>query len=179
MQRRFGEVTVELVQGDITRQPDVDAIANAANAELRTGGGVAGAIHRAAGPGLEAEAVPLGPIAPGECVMTSGHDLPNPHVLHCLGPVHGRDEPAAELLASCYRRGLELVDEHGLGSVAFPAISTGVFGYPVREAAEVALTSIRDTAPALRSVRLVRMVLHGAGDLEVHQEVLAALSDPG
>lgn len=176
-ERRFGDVTVEVVQGDITRQPDVDAIANAANAELRTGGGVAGAIHRAAGPGLEAEAVPLGPIAPGECVLTSGHDLPNPHVLHCLGPVHGRDEPSDELLASCYRRGLEIVDEHGLRSVAFPAISTGVFGYPVAPAAEVALTTIRDAAPSLRSVRLVRMVLHAAGDLAIHEDVLRDLPD--
>lgn len=178
MQRTFGEVTVELVRGDITDQPDVDAIANAANAELRTGGGVAGAIHRAAGPGLADEAVPLGPIAPGEVVLTGGHDLPNPHVLHCLGPVYGRDEPSDELLADCYRRALEVADDHDLTSVAFPAISTGAFGYPLRPATEVALTTIRDTAPSLRSVRLVRMVLHTAGDLEVHEEVLGELDDP-
>lgn len=178
MQRRFGEVTVELVQGDITRQPDVDAVVNAANAELRTGGGVAGALHRAAGPGLAEEAVPLGPIAPGEVVVTGAHDLPNAHVLHTLGPVHGRDEPADELLASCYRRALELADEHGLTSVAFPAISTGAFGYPLRPATEVALTTIRDVAPTLGSVRLVRMVLHSAGDLRVHEDVLASLDEP-
>lgn len=175
MRRRFGEVTVELVQGDIAAQPDVDAVVNAANAELRTGGGVAGAIHRAAGPGLADEAVPLGPIAPGECVLTSGHDLPNPHVIHCLGPVHGRDEPADELLASCYRRALRTADEHGLASVAFPAISTGAFGYPLRPATEVALATIRETATELDSVRLVRMVLHSADDLAVHEEVLTGL----
>ncbi|MBW3658859.1 MAG: macro domain-containing protein [Actinobacteria bacterium] len=179
MRRTFGEVTVELVQGDITAQPDVDAVVNAANAELRTGGGVAGAIHRAAGPGLAEEAVPLGPIAPGEVVLTGGHGLPNAHVLHALGPVHGRDEPADELLASCYRRALELADEHDLTSVAFPAISTGAFGYPLRPATEVALATIRDVAPSLRSVRLVRMVLHGAGDLEVHEDVLGSLDEPG
>lgn len=176
MPQRFADVTLELVQGDIVAQPDLDAIVNAANAELRTGGGVAGAIHRAAGPGLADEAVPLGPIAPGECVLTGGHDLPNPHVLHCLGPVYGRDEPGDELLASCYRRALATADEHGFTSVGFPAISTGAFGYPVRPAAEVALTTIRDVAPELRSVRLVRIVLYGAGDLEVHREVLSGLS---
>lgn len=176
VQQRFADLTLELVQGDIVAQPDLDAIVNAANAELRTGGGVAGAIHRAAGPGLADEAVPLGPIAPGECVLTSGHELPNPHVLHCLGPVYGRDEPADELLASAYRHALELGDEHGLTSIGFPAISTGAFGYPVRPAAEVALATIRDVAPELRSVRLVRMVLHGDEDLAVHRDVLSGLS---
>ncbi|MBW3620067.1 MAG: macro domain-containing protein [Actinobacteria bacterium] len=176
MEQRFAELTVELVQGDIVDQPDLDAIVNAANAELRPGGGVAGAIHRAAGAGLAEEAVPLGPIAPGECVLTGGHALPNPHVLHCLGPVHGRDEPGDELLASCYRRALETADEHRLASIGFPAISTGVFGYPVREAAEVALRTIRDVAPDLRTVRLVRMVLHSRDDLAVHREVLGDLA---
>lgn len=176
MHHRFGDLTLELVQGDIAAQHDLDAIVNAANAELRTGGGVAGAIHRAAGPGLAEEAVPLGPIAPGECVMTSGHDLPNPWVLHCLGPVYGRDEPGDELLASCYRRGLAIADEHELTSVGFPAISTGAFGYPARPAAEVALRTIRDVAPELRSVRLVRMVLHSDDDLAVHREVLSDLA---
>jgi O-acetyl-ADP-ribose deacetylase len=123
-----GGATLELVVGDITRQPDLDAITNAANAELRIGGGVAGAIHRAAGPGLEAECAPLAPIEPGQVVLTGGHELPNPHVLHALGPVWGHDEPADELLASCYRRALELADEHGLTSVGFPALSTGAFG---------------------------------------------------
>lgn len=177
MQRRCGEVTIELTRGDIAAQPDIGAVVNAANAELRTGGGVAGAIHRAAGPGLEEEAVPLGPIAPGECVMTSGHGLPNPYVVHCLGPVHGRDEPAEELLASCYRRALEIADDHGLTSVAFPAISTGAFGYPLRPATEVALRTILELVPDLRHVRLVRMVLHAQRDLDVHEAVLADLTD--
>jgi O-acetyl-ADP-ribose deacetylase (regulator of RNase III) len=121
----IGEVTLELVEGDITSQPDIDAIVNAANALLMPGGGVAGAIHRAAGAELAAECRPHAPIAPGEAVITSGQRLPNPWVIHCLGPVYGVDEPAAELLASCYHRALALAEEHGLQSVAFPALSTG------------------------------------------------------
>ena len=93
-QRQLDTVAVETVQGDIANQPDLDAIVNAANAELRIGGGVAGAIHRAAGPGLEQECIPLGPIRPGDAVISAGHNLPNAHVIHCLGPVYGRDEPA-------------------------------------------------------------------------------------
>ena len=91
MKREINGVTLECVQGDITSQGDVAAIVNAANAELRTGGGVAGAIHRAAGPGLEEEARPLAPISPGEAVITGAHGLPNRHVIHALGPVYGRD----------------------------------------------------------------------------------------
>ena len=96
-------VRVECVRGDITSQEDVAAIVNAANAELRSGGGVAGAIHRAAGPGLAREARPLAPISPGEAVITGAHDLPNHYVIHTLGPVYGQDRPEAELLANCYR----------------------------------------------------------------------------
>lgn len=169
-------VTVEIVQGDITAQPDVDAVVNAANAQLQPGGGVAGAIHRAAGPGLAEECRPLAPIAPGQCVLTGGHDLPNPKVLHCLGPVYGVDEPAAELLASCYRTALQLADRNGLTSVAFPAISTGVFGYPVRDAAEVALRAIAETAPELRSVGLVRFVLFDGAATQVHLDVLTEVT---
>lgn len=173
---RFGHVTVELVRGDLTAQPDLDAIVNAANAQLRPGGGVAGAVHRAAGPGLARECEPLAPIEPGECVLTGGHDLPNPHVLHCLGPVHGQDEPADELLASCYRRALALADDAELRSVGFPAISTGVFGYPMEEAAEVALRTVAAEAPDLEHVRLVRFVLFAERDLQVHAEVLERLA---
>lgn len=171
-QREFGDVTVELVVGDITDQPDADAVVNAANAQLRPGGGVAGAIHRAAGPGLAEECAALAPIRPGQSVMTGGHGLPNPHVIHCLGPVYGSDEPSDELLASCYRCALLLADEAELATVAFPAISTGVFGYPVREAADVALHTVARTAPQLRSVRHVRFVLYDRAALEAHEDVL-------
>jgi O-acetyl-ADP-ribose deacetylase (regulator of RNase III) len=176
MKRTVGGVTVECVRGDITSQPDVSAIVNAANAELRSGGGVAGAIHRAAGPGLEEEARPLAPISPGEAVITGGHNLPNRYVIHALGPVYGRDRPEAELLADCYRNALALAEENGIDSVAFPAISTGVFGYPVEEAAKVALETVMDEAKNLKNVRLIRFVLFGERDLEVHEEALKRLA---
>jgi O-acetyl-ADP-ribose deacetylase (regulator of RNase III) len=169
-------VTVECVRGDITSQEDVVAIVNAANAELRSGGGVAGAIHRAAGPGLEEEARPLAPIRPGQAVITGGHDLPNRYVIHALGPVYGRDRPEAEVLAKCYRHSLALAEEHGIDSVAFPAISTGVFGYPVEEAARVSLGTVMEETEHLKSVRLVRFVLFGEEDLEVHERVLSERS---
>lgn len=172
----LGELRVELRVGDIAAQRDLDAVVNAANAQLRTGGGVAGAIHRAAGPGLARECAPMAPISPGECVRSSGHKLPNPHVLHCLGPVYGRDEPADELLAACYRNALALAEEWELGSVGFPAISTGAFGYPHRPAAEVALSAVAGAAAGLAHVRLIRFVLFDQRSLDVHREVLADLT---
>ncbi len=168
-------VTVSLVTGDIVDQPDVDAVVNAANAALLPGGGVAGAIHRAAGPGLAEECRPLAPIAPGEAVVTGGHRLPNPYVIHCLGPVYGVDRPEDELLAACYRHALELADRHELRSVAFPAISTGVFGYPMAAAAGVALGVVLDAAERLRCVRTVRFVLADERALRVHREALERL----
>jgi len=176
VRRTFGGVTVECVLEDITSQEDVEAVVNAANARLEPGGGVAGAIHRAAGPGLAEEARPLAPIAPGEAVITGGHDLPNRHVIHTLGPVYGQDRPEAVLLANCYRNSLALAEEIGIGSIAFPAISTGIFGYPVEEAARVALGTVREEAERLGQVRLVRLVLHSAADLEVHEKVLSELA---
>lgn len=171
----FGPLTIELTQGDITEQPDVDAIVNAANAQLMPGGGVAGAIHRAAGPGLAEECAPLAPIAPGEAVITAAHDLPNRYVIHCLGPVYGADEPSDELLRRCYERALRLADEHAVASVAFPAISTGAFGYPVGAASRVAVSAVRDMAEHLSSVRLVRFVLFSAGDLAAHEQAVDEL----
>ncbi len=173
MRRTSGAVTVECVRGDITAQRDVDAVVNAANARLEPGGGVAGAIHRAAGPGLAEEARPLGPISPGEAVITGGHGLPNRFVIHALGPVYGQDRPEAELLSRCYRNALILAEENGALSVAFPAISTGIFGYPIEDAADVALRTVRDEAEGLRAVRLVRFVLFSKRDLEAHERALS------
>lgn len=168
-------VTLQLRQGDIAHQPDMDAVVNAANAELRIGGGVAGAIHRAAGPGLSDECRPLAPIAPGEAVITGGHDLPNPHVIHCLGPVYGRDEPSDALLAACYRNGLARAEEAALSSVAFPALSTGAFGYPMEAAAEVALQTVLEEMPSLDHVRTVRFVLYDRPAYHVFEQTLAEL----
>lgn len=173
--RQCDTVTVETVQGDIANQPDLDAIVNAANAELRIGGGVAGAIHRAAGPGLEKECIPLGPIRPGKAVISGGHNLPNAHVIHCLGPVYGRDEPSNQLLASCYRRALLLADQHNIVAIGFPAISTGVFGYPMEEAAAVTLKTVAEVAPSLDAVRIIRFVLFSDADKTVFDEALMAL----
>ncbi|MGM0517866.1 MAG: macro domain-containing protein [Pseudomonadota bacterium] len=170
--RTIHDVSIECVKGDITDQPDMDAIVNAANAQLAPGGGVAGAIHRAAGPQLARECAPLAPIRPGEAVITGGHDLPNPHVIHCLGPVYGVDEPADELLAACYRNALARAEETGLESVAFPSISTGAFGYPVEAAAGIAVDAVVDAAATLDTVRRVRFVLHGQADQDIYSRAL-------
>lgn len=172
----MNRVTVEVVQGDIAHQPDIDAIVNAANARLLPGSGVAGAIHGAAGPGLAEECQGLAPIKPGQAVMTGGHGLPNGHVIHCLGPVYGVDQPSGQLLADCFRHALQLADRAGLESIAFPAISTGVFGYPLTEAAAVAAGAIRETIPTLEHIRRIRLVLFTAGDLAAFR---AALQDRG
>jgi len=175
--RTVDKLTLEIVQGDIADQPDVDAIVNAANAELQTGGGVAGAIHRAAGPGLAEEGRGLAPIEPGQAVMTPAYELPNRHVIHCLGPVWGRDEPSDDLLASCYRQALALADRHGLQSIAFPAISTGAFGFPAERAVTIALESVIAAAENLHHLRLVRFVLFSNSDCRIYEDALLALDD--
>lgn len=179
MQVDLDGTTLELTRGDIARQDDVDAVVNAANAQLRTGGGVAGAIHRAAGEGLAEECRSYAPIEPGQAVTTSAHDLPNAHVVHCLGPRYGKDEPADELLAACYVNALDECQRHGIGSVAFPAISTGAFGYPIEEAARVALEETMWDELPTRKLGLVRFVLYGKEALDVHLRVLDGLTEGG
>ncbi|MBW4934585.1 macro domain-containing protein [Marinobacter sp. F4206] len=154
----------------------MDAVVNAANARLMPGSGVAGAIHGAAGPGLAEECQALAPISPGEAVISSGHRLPNRHVIHCLGPVYGVDEPSDRLLGDCYRNALAVAEQHRLNSVAFPAISTGVFGYPVDKAAAVAIDAIAAMAPALRFVQRVRLVLFSDSDRRLFQAALSRSS---
>jgi len=168
-------VEIEFVSGDITAQADLDVVVNAANAQLAPGGGVAGAIHRAAGPRLFGECKALAPIAPGAAVITEGYALPNKHVVHALGPVYGEDQPSEKLLADAYRHAIELADAAGMESIAFPALSTGAFGYPMEEAARIALKTIHDTAGSLEHVRLVRFVLFDEASLGVHLEALQAL----
>ncbi len=154
-------VRVECVDGNIADQQDITAVVNAANAQLRPGGGVAGALHRVAGPGLEKEGLLLAPIKPGDAVVTGAYNLPNKFVIHCLGPVYGVDQPEAKLLADCYRNALRAAEEKNISSIAFPSISTGVFGYPPAAAAKVAFQTIKAEIPALRSVKLIRIVLFG------------------
>lgn len=165
-------VIVECLRGDISKQHGITAVVNAANAMLRPGGGVAGAIHRAAGPELEKECRKYAPIKPGQAVITGGYNLPNKYVIHCLGPVYGVDHPEEKLLADCYRNALLLADEKEIDSIAFPAISTGAFGYPVREAAEVSLSTVIDIIPKLKHVKRIRFVLYSENDLKIHEETL-------
>ena len=162
---------IEAVRGDITRQR-VDAIVNAANSSLLGGGGVDGAIHRAGGPEILAECRGLGGCETGDAKATTAGRLAARHIIHTVGPVwRGGDEDEAELLASCHRRALELAAELGCSSVAFPAISTGVYGYPVELAAPVAIAAAREAQRP--PVELVRFVLFSKGHLEAFEHALA------
>jgi O-acetyl-ADP-ribose deacetylase len=156
---------IELVLGDITQQ-DVDAIVNAANATLLGGGGVDGAIHRAGGPQILAECRELGGCAPGDAKTTKGGALRARYVIHAVGPIwRGGAEGEAELLASCHRRAIELADELGCRSLAFPAISTGAYGYPVELAAPVAIEATAEALAEHPAVELARFVFRDEATL--------------
>ncbi|MGW6773573.1 O-acetyl-ADP-ribose deacetylase [Streptomyces sp. NPDC055037] len=164
---------IEVVQGDITRQ-DVDAIVAAANQSLRGGGGVDGAIHRAAGPRLAEAGAAIGPCLPGDAKATPAFDLDPPitYVIHTVGPVwRGGQHDEAEVLASCYRRCLEVADELGVRTLAIPAISTGVYGFPAEKAARIAVATVRSSPTAVERVRLI------AFDQETHDLLAAALAE--
>ena len=162
---------VEIVQGDITRL-EVDAIVNAANSSLLGGGGVDGAIHRAAGPRLLEETRTLGGTPPGTAKITAGYDLPARHVIHAVGPVwHGGGAGEPETLASAYRSSLELASGAGLESVTFPSISTGIYGYPKEAAARVAHATVRDWLAANDLPRRVIFCVFSEGDLELHRRI--------
>jgi|SoiMethySBSTD1v2_1073268.scaffolds.fasta_scaffold392607_3 O-acetyl-ADP-ribose deacetylase (regulator of RNase III) len=146
---------IEAARGDITIEA-VDAIVNAANASLRRGGGVCGAIFAAAGPELDDACAAIGACETGDAVVTPGFRLPARWIVHTVGPVwHGGDRGEAEQLASCYRRSIAVAREVGAASIAFPAVSTGIFGYPARAAAEIAVATVREHASELALVRLV------------------------
>ena len=151
---------IECVLGDLTQQPDIDVIVNSAHPTLRPGSGVSGAIHRAAGPKLAQAAERLGPIALGQAVITPGFNLPNPYVIHTRAPRY-RDEPEpSTYLAVAIRTCLYLADQHMLTGIAFPALGTGIFAFPLEEAAPLSLETSFAVAPELVHLKKIRWVLH-------------------
>lgn len=172
----IGDARIQLVQGDIVTQ-QVDVIVNAANCGLRGGGGVDGAIHRAGGPAIMAECRKIGHCPTGGAVMTTAGNLPASRIIHTVGPVwHGGNSGEPELLRSCYANSLQLADKEGFASIAFPSISTGVYGYPVPLAAEIALQAIADTLPTLQSIRLATVVLYSNSDFLVYTNAIESMS---
>jgi O-acetyl-ADP-ribose deacetylase (regulator of RNase III) len=177
MRFKVNQATVELIKGNIVEQ-DVDALVNAANSGLSGGGGVDGAIHRAAGRELLAECRTLGRCPTGEARITKGYRLKARHVIHAVGPVYQRRPQDAELLASAYRNSLQLASQHQIKTIAFPAISTGIYGYPLDQAAPIALRTVKEYLAQHPEIELVRFVLWDAAALAAHeragQEVFAA-----
>jgi O-acetyl-ADP-ribose deacetylase len=167
--RRHDEQTIQVIQGDITKQ-SVDAIVNAANSSLLGGGGVDGAIHRAAGPGLLAECRTLRGCPTGDAKLTKGYNLPAKYVIHTVGPVwQGGNGEEEKLLASCYRRCLQIATELNLKSIAFPAISTGAYRFPVRRAAQIAVTEVRNS---IGNIESVLFICFDAETARIYREVL-------
>jgi O-acetyl-ADP-ribose deacetylase (regulator of RNase III) len=163
---------MKAIQADITTLA-VDAIVNAANSSLLGGGGVDGAIHRAAGPDLLAECRLLGGCKTGEAKITKGYRLPAKHVIHTVGPVwRGGDSGEPDLLTNCYRNSLKLAVKHGLESIAFPSISTGIYGYPVDEAARIAVNTVKEFLVESGTSLGVTFCCFSQSDLEVYQNLI-------
>jgi O-acetyl-ADP-ribose deacetylase (regulator of RNase III) len=176
MGRRIAGCVLELVRGDITHQA-VDAIVNAANSGLRGGGGVDGAIHRVGGPAIMAECRGIGGCPTGSAVITTGGELPARHVIHAVGPRwSGGARCEADLLASAYRASLQIAVDNGLRSVAFPSISTGIYGYPIAQAAAIALGTVSGFLEAHPGkLGLIRFVLFTEADLAVYRQAMQEL----
>lgn len=167
---------LEVVQGDITQQ-DTEAIGNAANSRLAGGGGVDGAIHRAGGPTLMSELRAKYKGCPtGSAVITDGGNLKAKYVIHAVGPIYSGSPKDPELLSSAYQKSLELCTQHKISSIAFPSISTGVYGYPVDEASRVALRAVKDYLKDHPEINLVRFVLFDSKTYSLYQEVLKELT---
>jgi O-acetyl-ADP-ribose deacetylase (regulator of RNase III) len=163
---------IEIVRGDITKL-DVDAIVNAANTTLLGGGGVDGAIHRAAGPELLAECRTLGGCRPGEAKIIRGYRLPARYVIHTVGPIwRGGKRGEPETLANCYRSSLQIAIENGIKTIAFPAISCGAYGYPIPDAAQIALETVRDFLPTTDRIDKVTFVIWGDDIYDSYQQLL-------
>lgn len=179
MQEVINHLVIECVEGDITAQPDLTIIANAANRQLKGGGGVDGAINRAAGPELVKASRALGPIEPGEAVITPAFELPNDWVIHCVGPVYSDRAGVADELAACYRNALALAEDKQAESIGFPAISAGVYGYPLAEAADIAVSQATGHAGRANTLRQVRFVLFDAKALAAFENALTRMTDGG
>ncbi len=167
---------IKIQQGDITKL-QLDAIVNAANSSLLGGGGVDGAIHRAAGPQLKAECRTLGGCPTGEARITAGYNLPAGHVIHTVGPVYSGKASDAQLLQSCYRNSLELAVAHNVRSIAFPAISCGVYGYPIEEASKIAIDTCLSFLQNHAELQLIVFILFSEKDLKVYQQSLAKAAE--
>lgn len=168
---KIGDSVLEIIRGDITKQ-DTDAIVNAANKQLAPGGGVSGAIHRAAGPALWEECKKIGGCETGEAKITSGYNLAARYVIHTVGPVFNNTPQNTQDLERCYLNSLSLAVQNGLKSISFPAISTGIFGYPLQEAAVVSLRAVIKFLRQHNKPELVRFVLFGEKDFKVFKNTL-------
>lgn len=171
---RINNSVIQLVQGDIT-QEETDAIVNAANKQLSPGGGVSGAIHKAAGPSLWEDTKSIGGCETGAATITYGHNLKAKYVIHTVGPIYSGSPEDSQLLHSCFIESLHLASTHDVKTISFPAISTGIFGYPISEAANVSLRAVRDYLLKHQEINTVRFVLFSENDLAVFKKTLEEL----
>ncbi|MCK4528070.1 O-acetyl-ADP-ribose deacetylase [candidate division WOR-3 bacterium] len=168
---RCGETILKIIKGDITKQ-ETGAIVNAANNRLSPGGGVSGAIHRAAGPELWEESRTLNGCETGEAVITKGYNLPSKWIIHTVGPVYRGVKDDPELLSRSYSNSLKLACEKGVKTISFPAISTGIFGYPLKEAAFIAVKTVCETTLNIKGIKMVQFVLYDSKTYDIFEEII-------